>query len=293
MKKNDYRMVKLAKGEVNVYDFGRTRLHAYRTNNPMGHFVLILEKARRGVVVEMPCFYDNQIELEKYISSLGITVEGILSSYHIAGGNFLGGVKRYSTLNAEAYRCGNGLGVVKGFVKIFGPSVFDGAIVDITDYVARDLVFIAGIRFDINRTEEAFDITIPELNAKYIHMLGHDEHSLMTSVKALEKEEKKLIGILKEGYSLILSSHHAPEDVADLKNKIRYLRRIKELARTCESAQEFMSAVRDEYPDYGRTNFLGMTAESLFADNPDEYRRARNASPIRRSVLSAASYAFS
>ncbi|MDR1071016.1 MAG: hypothetical protein LBL21_00005, partial [Rickettsiales bacterium] len=274
MKKNDFRMVKLANGEVNVYDFGRTRLHAYRADNPIGQVVFVLEKAYKGVVIEAPCFHDNRIELERYISSLGVTVEGILSSYHVAGGDFLKGVKRYGTLNAEEYRNGSALGTARGLAKVFGPGKFDASVIRITDYIARDLVFIAGIRFDIDRTDEAFDIEIPELNAKYVRRLGNGEHSFAPSIRDVEKEEKKLLGILRDGYDLILSSHHMPEDSEDLKDKIMYLRHLRQSARDCMSAREFKSAVRAEYPDYGSGNFLDMTAEALYGDRPARYRRA-------------------
>ena len=33
MDKNNFKTVKLAKGEMNVYDFGGTKLHAYKTND--------------------------------------------------------------------------------------------------------------------------------------------------------------------------------------------------------------------------------------------------------------------
>lgn len=33
MNKNTFTQVKLAKGEMNVYDFGAVKLHAYKTND--------------------------------------------------------------------------------------------------------------------------------------------------------------------------------------------------------------------------------------------------------------------
>ena len=35
MNKNTYETVKLAKGEMHVYDFGAVKLHAYQTNDPI------------------------------------------------------------------------------------------------------------------------------------------------------------------------------------------------------------------------------------------------------------------
>lgn len=44
MNKNAFETVKLAKGEVNVYDFGAVKLHAYKTNDPIDDEVFIIEK---------------------------------------------------------------------------------------------------------------------------------------------------------------------------------------------------------------------------------------------------------
>ena len=41
-------------------------------------------------------------------------------------------------------------------------------------------VTIGGIDFVIKQTGEAFDVEIPEINAVYTHMLGHDCHSIQT-----------------------------------------------------------------------------------------------------------------
>ena len=57
----------LTKGEINLYDFGTIRLHAYQTKDPMEDEVFILEKDGNAVMIEAPCFYDNERELTYYI----------------------------------------------------------------------------------------------------------------------------------------------------------------------------------------------------------------------------------
>ena len=51
MNKNTYKSVKLAKGEVKLYDFGSARLHAYQTHNLIDDEVFIIEKNGHGVVI--------------------------------------------------------------------------------------------------------------------------------------------------------------------------------------------------------------------------------------------------
>ena len=66
MNKNSFTRVNLEKGEMNVYDFGGIKLHAYKTNDFIDDEVFILEKNGKAVVIESPCFFDNNKELEIY-----------------------------------------------------------------------------------------------------------------------------------------------------------------------------------------------------------------------------------
>lgn len=63
MNKNTFEAVRLEKGEVNVYDFGAIKLHAYRTDDPISDEVFVVEKNGRAVVIESPCFFDNERRL--------------------------------------------------------------------------------------------------------------------------------------------------------------------------------------------------------------------------------------
>ena len=47
MNKNTYTSVKLTKGEMNVYDFGTIRLHAYKTNDLIDDEVFVVEMCIR------------------------------------------------------------------------------------------------------------------------------------------------------------------------------------------------------------------------------------------------------
>lgn len=48
MNKHTFRTISLQKGEINLYDFGAIKLHAYKTNDPMDDEVFIFEKRRPG-----------------------------------------------------------------------------------------------------------------------------------------------------------------------------------------------------------------------------------------------------
>ena len=177
MNKNTFTTVKLLKGEMHVYDFGAVKLHAYKTNDFIDNEVFILEKNGRAVIIESPCFFDNIKELEQYLKN--IQVEGMLIAYHGAGAAFMPEVPKYATQNAAEYSLkGGGKALIDNFTNTFGES-FDGSVHNITDIIQEGRTKIGGIEFIIKQTEEAFDIVIPQINAVYTHMLGHDCHSIV------------------------------------------------------------------------------------------------------------------
>lgn len=98
MNKNTFTAVQLAKGEVNVYDFGTVKLHAYKTNDFIDNEVFIVEKAGKAVILESPCFFDNIEELTTYLQD--VEIAGMLVAYHGAGATFLPNVPKYATQNA-------------------------------------------------------------------------------------------------------------------------------------------------------------------------------------------------
>lgn len=213
MNKNIFTTVSLQKGEMNIYDFEDIKLHAYKTNDFIDDEVFIVEKDGRAVIIESPCFFDNIKELTEYLKD--IKVEGILIAYHGAGAAFLPKVPKYATQNAIDYsENGGGKVLIENFTNTFG-EIFDSSVHKITNVIEEDKVTIGGIVFVIKQTAEAFDITIPEINAVYTHMLGHDCHSIVAGAAHADGIAAELKGYISKGYDLILTSHYTPEDLKD------------------------------------------------------------------------------
>lgn len=265
MNKNTYVKAELSKGEMNVYDFGNVKLYAYKTNDFIDDEVFVVAKNGKAVIIESPCFFDNNKELEMYIKQLNVTVEGVLLSYHMAGGTFLLDAKKYATKNADEYgHNGGGKGLIDNFTNAFG-NAFDNSIHTVTDYIGEGTVNIGGIDFNITVTNEAFDIEIPEINAVYTHMLGHDCHSIVASSNHADAIITQLTDYINKGFDLILTSHYTPEDFKDVKTKIAYLNELKALADKYDNAHDFKAAVKAKYPDYTGGNYLDMTTNFFFA----------------------------
>lgn len=264
MKKTNFKQIKLIKGEVAVYDFGKVKLHAYKTNDFIDDEVFIVEKNCKGVVIESPCFFDNNKELEQYIEDNKIAVDGILVSYHAAGASFLPNAKKYATKHADNYgHNGGGKALIDNFATAFG-KMFDSSIHNTTDFLTNGKNIIADIEFDIIDKEEGFDIIIPEINAVYTHMLGHDCHSIVVGAGHADAIIAELNGYLDKGYDLVLTSHYTPEDLKDVKTKIAYLEDLKVIAKTSQNADEFKVKVASKYNEYSGTNYLDMTVGFFF-----------------------------
>lgn len=262
MNKNEFTTIKLAKGEMNIYDFGDVKLHAYKTNDFIDDEVFIVEKNGRAVIIESPCFFDNSKELAEYLKDT--KVEGMLVAYHGAGAAFMPEVPKYATKNAVEYSAnGGGKALIDNFAGAFG-EIFDSSVHKITDVIEEGKVTIGGIDFVIKQTAEAFDVEIPEINAVYTHMLGHDCHSIVAGAGHADAMIAELKSYIEKGYDLILTSHYTPEDLKDAKTKIAYLENLKNIAADCKDADAFKAEVGKQYPQYSGQNYLDMTAGFFF-----------------------------
>lgn len=265
MKKTECAIKKLGKGEVAVYDFGDAKLHAYKTNDPIDDEVFVVEKGGRGFVIEYPCFFDNISELEGYIKDSGISIEGVIASYHMAGATFLAGTPVYSTAEADEYgHNGGGKALIDGFTAAFGEA-FDSSLPDVTNLIEGDELTLAGITMKIVRNDEAFDIEMPEIDSVYTHMMGHDCHSIVAGAGHADAIIAQLKGYEDAGFDLILTSHYTPEDLKDAQTKIDYLEELKRIAAQCSGAESFKAEVKQRYPEYAGENYLDMTTGFFFA----------------------------
>ena len=264
MNKNSCEKTALKKGEMYVYDFGGVRLHAYRTNDAIDDEVFFFEKEGKAVALESPCFFDNYEELTGYFAQRNISVEAMLVSYHMAGGTFLPGVRKYATRNAVEYgTSGGGKALADGFTQAFGPA-FDGKAHEVTDVIPEGKITLCGIGFVISLTQDAFDVEIPEIHAVYTHMLGHDCHSIVAGAAHADAVIAQLEDFRKKGYTLILTSHYTPEDLKDAETKIAYLKELKTVAVRCADKASFLAEMKKRFPGYTGENYLEMTAGFFF-----------------------------
>ncbi len=256
--------IQLNKGYVLVYDFGNVKVHNYSTQDYIDDQVIMLEKNNKIVVIESPAFYDNNVELENYIKSLGVTLDGVLLSYHMGGGTFLSEAKKYATHKADEYgHTGGGKALVDNFAKTFGES-FDNNIHNVTDYIESGKITLADIEMNIIPTNDGYDIEIPEINSIYTHMLGSDCHSIIAGIEHANAMIQTLKGYITKNYNLILTSHYIPEDLKAVETKITYIETLLNIADSCSNANEMIEKVKKEFPEFSGVNYLEMIAGFFF-----------------------------
>ena len=70
---------------MQVYDFGKVKLHAYDTCDAMTDSVFLLQKDGNLLIIEQPAFYEGEKELAAYMDTLDAKPQARLLSYHMSG----------------------------------------------------------------------------------------------------------------------------------------------------------------------------------------------------------------
>ncbi len=251
-------------GTVTTIPCGDLNIRVYTTKDAIDDQVILLDKAGKGVIIELPAFHNSIEEMTSYLKEKKIDVEAKLVSYHAAGSSFLPDVKNYLTESSAAYNTdGEGAHLTKQFSGVFGEG-FDSGVVNSGENLNGGPVTFAGIGLEIIPNGDAFEVLIPQAKAVYMHMLGHDCHSIVAGAGHADAIIANLRGYLDKGIEIFLSSHYVPETRDDAKAKIDYLERLKEIAKACSGAEEFKEMVNKEFPGYSGSNYLDMTAGFFF-----------------------------
>lgn len=256
--------MKLGNGEVQIYDFGNLRLHAWQTGDPMFDECFILETPQNLVALEAPPFYSDMDTWKKYVNGLNKPLTDILFSAHIASNDWYGKAKTHATeTTAKAMRSGGLKALVEYLGKTFGKDFA-------TTIPAIDSILVEGknspgnIPIVVTQFGDSYNVAIPKANAFYTHLLGADSHSLFSDKRNIDDYLAILEDIKSKGYSLILSGHHAPETPNDVQKKIAYVREAKTILEQSKDKQDFIERMKKEFPTLGGENYLEMTANNLF-----------------------------
>ena len=258
-------------GKMCVLNFdGGVKLHAYGTGDNMNDYCYVVETPEGLVLIESTAYRENVTAFAEYIRSLGKPIAGALFSYHPNGYKSYGDLKVYATENAlKSWAEGGSVwGLTQSFIKAAGDKVAEDLPSNAEIINEGQTLKLAGLDFVILHESdgEGYGIYIPAINTVYRHMMGSKTHNILTSQAYIEAEIAELKGYQDKGWALILTSHNAPEGKEAVAEKIAYLEKVLDLAKTSKGREDFISAVKSAFPDYAGEAYLGMSAGALFAE---------------------------
>ena len=264
-KKPSVKEVALESGNVTVYDYGDTKLHAFLTGDALADVAYIVEGKDALVGIELPSFTENLDAWQSYIADLDKPMNDIFLCSHPAGASYIEGMKVYGTEGAkESISAGSAYATTQGLYESFGEDFHGGADTAEINTVVSGKVTVGGIDFNLIDHGESYDLEIPALNAVYTHMLGKTSHSILVSLGQMDSLLDTLKGYQDAGYDMILTSHGGIEGQDAVTEKIAYVKKTKELAEANDTAEDFIVAMKEAFPDYSGENYLEMTAGYLY-----------------------------
>ena len=260
--------VQLKKGTMQIFDYGETKVHVYETKGFFNTHAFFIEKKGKGVLIETPPMKDNYKELVDYIVGLGYKDIDVMVSYHLIGKHFFDTDKLkfnhiYSNQESLDYMKNSGNESLSVLKKVSGQDLDETTIVP-TDLLKAGAQEISGIPFIITPTGFGFDVEMPDIKAVHLHMVGHDNHTMIFNTEFIDTVIKELTAFQEKGYTTYFSSHSAPETSGDVTIKINYLKEMKGLLSAAKNEEEFIQKMDKAYPNFGWRNYLLGSAKMLY-----------------------------
>lgn len=194
-------------------------------------------------------------------------MEDLFLDAHAAGASYAEGMNFYGTQAAqEAIASGSTYATTQGLYETYGEDFHGGDDIAQINQVVSGTVTVGGIEFRLIDQGDTYDLEIPALNVIYTHMLGKTSHSILASTEAMDAMLDTLHQYQDAGYPMILSGHSTPEGQDAVTEKIAYVEKAKELAASCTTAEAFIAAMEEAFPDYTGQNYLEMTAGYLYPE---------------------------
>ncbi len=240
------------KGRFEVHDLGNYKLHVYYTNDALGDASYIIEGKDALVTMEQPLFKNNVTEFDTYLSKLEKPVEKRITDYHVGGtGNhdvvMAQGMPEFT--KGEIYG-----GMMKGFAQAFGDALTDMPTGKASEVAFGTTQTWAGVSFEFRHGATSdfpgASILIGGL-AYYTHWTpakAHVSHLQISSPAAIDAEIAEAENSLASGAKLFIGGHGGAAKRDAVEFKITYLKKMKELLTTKQSAQAFVDAMKQAYP---------------------------------------------
>ena len=257
-----------AKGRFEVHDLGNFKLHVYYTNDALGDASCIIEGSDSLVTMEQPLFKDNVAEFDAYLSELGKPVEKRVTDYHVGGTGshdvvMAQGMPEFT--KGEIYG-----GMMKGFAQAFGDALTEMPTGKAAEVAFGTTQTWTGVTFEFRRGASS-DFPGASIliggKAYYTHWTpakAHVSHLQVSSPAAIDAEIAEAENSLASGATLFIGGHGGAATRDAVEFKIAYLKKMKELLASNDTAQAFVDAMKQAFPGLPGEAGLSDLAAALY-----------------------------
>ena len=257
-----------AKGRFEVHDLGNFKLHVYYTSDAMADASYIIEGDDSLVTMEHPLFKENVAEFDGYIEKLGKPIEKIISDYHVGG---TGDHSQIMAEGMEEFSKGPVYGgMMKGFEQMWGDTMTEMPTGTVTEVPFGTTQTWAGVTFEFRRGASS-DFPAASIliggKAYYTHWTpakAHVSHLQVSSPAAIDAEIAETENSLASGATLFIGGHGGAAMRDAVEFKIAYLKKMKELLASNDTAQSFVDAMKQAFPGLPGEAGLSDLAAALY-----------------------------
>lgn len=258
----------IAAGHFDVRELNGFKLHIYLTEDQMGDASFIIEGNDSVVTLEQPLFKVNAKAFDDYLTALNKPVAKRIADFHIGntGANPIVMPQGMpDVVKGEAYS-----GMMNHFAEEYGDAIVPLPTGNTEEVAFGDTVVFAGIPFTFLKGASndfpAANILIGK-DAVYSHWApekAHLNNLYAGNIEGVDARIAELEEILATGASVFVGGHGNPATADDVKFRIGYLNKIKELRNAQPNAEAFTTALTEAYPGLSGEEGVAGLAESLY-----------------------------
>lgn len=256
------------KGRFETYDCNNFKLHVYYSNDVMGDASYIIEGKKGLVTMEEPLFKVGVKEFNAYLDKLNKPVVKRVTDYHE------GGTGDNAVVMAEgmpAFIKGPVYGgMMKGFAKNFGDAMVSLPTGETPEVPFESTVVWAGVPFTFHHgatTDFPAASIIIGKEVYYTHWTpakAHPSALQITSRAAIDAELAEAKKELASGATIFIGGHGGAAKRDAVVFKINYLTKMKQALNENTSADSFVKAMKEAYPELAGEAGLTDLAKALY-----------------------------
>lgn len=255
-------------GVFEVLDCDGYKLHIYLTEDEMADASFIIEGKDSIVTLEQPLFKKNANEYNVYLASLNKPVAHRIADFHLGNTGaspILMPEGMPKTVNGPEYS-----GMMKHFAEVYGDAIEPLPTGEMLEMPFGEEITLAGVPFKLYKGASndfpGANILIGK-DVVYSHWAPSKSHintlyaSDIDGINARLSEQEE---ILATGASTFVGGHGAPASADNVRFRISYLNKVKELLQSEPNAEAFATALIAAYPGLAGKDGVQALAESLY-----------------------------